>query len=196
MLVRILSKNDLDHVYSCLVEHDTCYGVKIDHEVLLERNRELIDTGNVLGAFVGGYCLGVCSQKFWKLLPAWVLSNLYLKKNSQGLYMGKKEFNVVGALMEFGIKNAESKNYFEFYYVVRDGVKPSRKLQGLNYFLETNPDIPNRYNFDNIHILQSREDVNWAYLDNIVGIVGKTALDNKKTLVVRRATIKQEYRFK
>jgi len=195
MFARNLSLSDLDYARTCILDHPTCYGIKIDHRVLIERISELIKNNTVVGVFQDDMCLGISSQTFWATIPIWHMSNLYLKRNSQGLYMGDKEFNVIGLLLEASIKNAESKGYFEFYYVIRDSLSFSRKNQGYDAISKSNPNVAIRYRFENIHILKSEDDIKWQYLENLVGALGRQALKNKKTLIIRRAVIHQEFKF-
>lgn len=195
MFARNLSLDDVDHALSCILDHHTCYGIKIDHNVLIDRIAELIKNNIVVGVFQDDVCLGISSQTFWASMPIWHMSNLYLKRNSPGLYMGDKELRIIGLLLEKSIKNAEAKEYFEFYYVIRDSLSFNRKNQGYDTISKSNPDVATRYRFDNIHILKSEDDVKWSYLENLVGALGRQALKNKKTLIIRRAVIHQEFKF-
>lgn len=87
---KILNTNETDIINNCISKHATCYGVTIDHSALLKRIENIIENGCVWGIFDKNHCLGICSQIFWKKIPAWVMSNLYLNIDTTNLYMKKK----------------------------------------------------------------------------------------------------------
>lgn len=194
MIVRNLDFFDLNNILSCIKTHSTCYSIPINYEDLLNNFKHTIEKGMAYGVFDNDECIGCCTQNFYSQIPAWKLSNLYLKNNKDNLYLDKNKIQIIGFLMEKAIETAEKKDIYEFYYVIRDTNKFNRKSQGFDTILNSSPGVALRYNFENIHILKSLDDIKWDYLHKILGTIGKKALENKKTLVVRRATIKSEYR--
>jgi len=192
---RNLTIDDLNIVNQSIKNHDSMYGIPINHDVIIDRYSKLIMNHNAVGAFENNECLGICTQNFWEVMPVWTLSNLFLASGNNS-FMSKKMIQVLGSLTEQCIKYAESLERYEFYYLLRDTKDFNRKTQTRNIISESNEYISNRYDFVNIHLINSSDDVKWKYISNLLGDIGLKAISPpyNKTLLVRRATIKSEYR--
>jgi hypothetical protein len=100
-------------------------------------------------------------------------------------------------MMAAGIKYAETKEYFEFYYVVRDSISTSRKKNVKKIIETVNPSLfLERYEIENIHFLSNLADIKWDYIREIIGDVGIKTLSsqNNKTLVIRRGRLSRAAR--
>jgi hypothetical protein len=139
----------------------------------------------------------MATQNFWKMIPVWVFSNVYVKNSKSTLKLTDYYAEVVLSLMQEGIKYAETKEYFEFYYVVRDSLKTSRKKTVKKVIENVNPSLfLQRYEFENIHFLSKLSDIKWEYLRGILGDAGVKALSNQnnKILVIRRCRLSRASR--
>jgi len=197
MYSKELTRDDLDDIKSCIYHHTTIYGVPIDHEKLLKKIMFIMDEGKVYGCYENGECIGIATQFFWKTMPVWTFSNLYVKNSRTTLRMTDYYAEVILSLMEEGAKYAESKECFEFYYVVRDNLKTARKKSNRQVIDNTNSGLlADKYEFENLHFLKSVDDIKWDYLRVIVGDVGMMALAsrNNRMLVVRRARLSRAAR--
>jgi hypothetical protein len=196
MKVRQLTSNDLKDIEWCIRQHKTCYTVPIRHDEVISRVMELTDSGYVCGVYDGQDCVGICTQSYWSRRPVWTISNLYLSIVTDNLYMGKKHLDIIGLLMENTILKAESKNIFEFYYVIRDNLDyhVTRKKQGFDSISQSSSYVATRYRFENIHYLKSVNDIKWEYIKDLIGNIGASALEKNKSLLIRRATILPEFR--
>ena len=197
LTTRLLTSSDLHLISDCVNQHNFIYGVPIDKTVILNRFISTFDDDhkNVVGCFEGDSCVGVCTQHLWKQIPGWVLSNLFVKTPDNNI-LTRKYFRVWGALMEFTTKLAESKSYFDMYYVVRDNNDLYRKSWGKKELENSNDSsFTERYEVRTMHVLRSPEDVKWAYLMRMVGDLGIQALSppHNKILHVRRATLIDKY---
>lgn len=194
--VRNLTLSDIDLIKQCIYKHDSMYGIAINHDEYVNRYLNSIKNSYAVGAFLNDECLGIVSQQFWETMPIWTMTNLFLMTSDNSFY-SKKMIKVTGALMEQCIRNAESHERYEFYYLLRDTEKLSRKSQTRDIISKSNSYISNRYDFINIHMIKSLEDVKWKYISNLLGDIGIRAISfpNNKTLAIRRVTIKSEFRL-
>ena len=192
---RELTIDDLDDIKSCIFHHNTIYGVPIPHTALLKRLGDLLSKGRVYGCYDNGECVGVAAQFFWKSMPVWEFSNVYLKTSKTTLKLTDYYAEVTLSLMHEGIKYAESQGSYEFYYVLRDNLKTARKKTVKKVIEKVNPELfLERYEFENIHFLTSLEDIKWDYIRLLIGEVGLKALANNKTLVIRRCRLSRAAR--
>lgn len=193
--VRNLTMADLHVIEKCVYKHDTMYGVPIHHDVYIQRYISNIENSYAVGAFIDGKCMGICCQVFWVNMPVWTLTNLFLM-TSGNMFYGKKMITMTGAIMEQCIRNAESDERYEFYYVIRDTEQLSRKDQTKDIISKSNSYISERYDFINVQTLKSPDDVKWPYISNLIGDIGMSAISypHNKTLAVRRVIIKPEFR--
>jgi len=191
MYSKELTINDLDDIKSCIYHHGTIYGIPINHDSLLEKLKNLLISGKVYGCYDNGECVGIASQYFWKRMPVWDFSNVYLKTNKSTMRMTDYYSNVNTSLMYEGIKYAETKECFEFYYVSRDTNNTVRKNKNKQLMDIANPALTQRYEIENMHFLNSLSDIKWDYIKVLIGDVGIQALSaqHKKTLVVRRGRL-------
>jgi hypothetical protein len=195
IIVRNLTMADIDVIKQCIYKHDTMYGVPIIHDTYIQRYIKNIEVSYAVGAFIGDECMGICSQFFWKRMPVWSLTNLFLM-TSDNLFYSRKMITVTGALMEQCIKNAESHERYEFYYVIRDTEHLTRKGLTRDIISKSNSYISERYDFINVNTIKSTADVKWEYIIDLIGDIGMSAISppHNKTLAIRRVTIKPEFR--
>lgn len=194
MYSKELTIDDLDDIKSCIYHHNTIYGVPIDHESLLLKIQNIFTYGKVYGCYDNDECIGIGTQYFWKAMPVWIFSNVYVKNSAATLRLTDYHIEVVSMLMYEAIKYAETKECFEFYYVLRDRLNTSRKKNDRKVFQTVNPAILERYEFENMHFLSTIEDIKWDYIRSIIGQTGVTAIQNKKLLVVRRGRLSRAAR--
>jgi hypothetical protein len=197
MYSKELTITDIDDIKSCIYHHTTIYGVPIDHDKLLKRITNIMSMGKAYGCYDNDECVGIATQFFWKTMPVWNFSNVYVKNSKSTLKLTDYYTEVVLSLMHEGIKYAETKECFEFYYMVRDTLKTSRKKTVKKVIEKVNPELfLQRYEFENIHFLTCVEDIKWDYLRTIIGDIGIKALSgqNNKTLVIRRVRLSRAAR--
>ena len=189
---------NLHLISDCVNQHNFIYGVPIDKTMIINRFIYFFEdtTKNVIGCFEGENCIGICTQHLWKEIPGWVLSNLFVKTPENNI-LTKKYFKVWAALMDFTTSLAESKSYFDMYYVVRDSNDLYRKSWGKKELENSNTsNFAERYEVHTIHVLRSPDDVKWPYLARLIGDIGVQALSppHNKILHVRRATLIDKYK--
>ncbi len=194
MTVRQLTINDISDIKSCIHHHKTIYNIPIDHTELLNRIVNLLNTDRVYGYYKDGECLAIASQKFVSYMPFWILSNLYVKNNNSNLLLTDYYTEIISDLMTAGINYAETQGYYEFYYVFRDSERTTRKKYFRKRLEITHTEILERYEFENMHLLKSEQDVKWDYIRQLIGEAGMAALAKNKTLVIRRCRLKREAR--
>lgn len=196
IITRNLSVIDMIDVKDLIAEHTLMYGVAFDHEKIMGRYRNCIMNHNAVGAYENDVLIGICTQYYWETMPVWTYSNMFLK-SSDNAYMSKKMIQTLGDMTEHCIINAEQKEFYEFYYLFRDTDKFIRKNQTRDIISQSNTYVSSRYDFLNMHMIKKREDVKWAYLESFLGEVGYQAIapPYNKTLILRRATIKPEFRI-
>jgi hypothetical protein len=190
-----LTISDMIDVKDLIAEHTTMYGVAFDHDVVVSRYRNCILNHHAVGAYENDTLIGICTQYYWETMPVWTFSNLFMRAN-ENAYLSKKMIQTLGDITEHCIKNAEQDHIYEFYYLFRDTDKFSRKNQTRDIISQSNTAVSSRYDFINMHMIKKREHVKWAYLESFLGDVGFQAIasPHNKTLILRRATIKPEFR--
>ena len=193
LTTRLLTTSDLHLISDCVNQHNFMYGVPIDKTIIINRFISTFDDSNknVIGCFEGKNCIGVCTQQLWIQVPGWILSNLFVKTTDNNI-LTRKYFRVWGALMEFTTTLAESKSYFDMYYVVRDNDNLYRKSWGKKELENSSvSSFTKRYEVRTIHILRSPNDIKWPYIKRLIGDIGIQALSppHNKVLHVRRATL-------
>jgi hypothetical protein len=194
---RELTINDIEDIKSCIFHHNTIYGVPIDHASLLQKLQNMLTVGRVYGCYDNNICVGISTQHFWKIIPIWIFSNVYVKNSKSTLKLTDYYAEVCLSMMAAGIKYAETKEYFEFYYVVRDSISTSRKKNVKKVIETVNPSLfLERYEIENIHFLSNLADIKWDYIREIIGDVGIKTLSsqNNKTLVIRRGRLSRAAR--
>ena len=201
MYARELSILDIEDIKDCIYHHSTIYGHPIDHNALLQRMHDMLEHGKVYGCYDDGKCVGVATQFFWKLIPMWVFSNVYVKNDLSNLRLTTYYIEVISTIMSEAITYAETKDYFEFYYVLRDSLKTSRKKTTRKVFEITIPGVLEKYEFENIHFLTSLQDIKWDYINKLIGDVGLRVLEanakkvnSNKVLVIRRGRLSRAVR--
>jgi hypothetical protein len=173
-----------------------CYGVKIDALNICQKIFKLTISDYVAGVYENNECIGICTQQYWTRLPVWTISNLYLKKRTDNVYMGKNQLSIIGLMMDHTTSIAESRGYFEFYYVIRDNINGiARKKQGFDHISISNPMVATKYRFENMHLINNKSDLKWPYVHDLIGSIGLSALEKSKSLIIRRATLLPEYRL-
>jgi len=194
--VRLLQQKDVGLIENCVYSHNTVYGVPIVYDAVLERFDFYLrgNNKNVYGVFVDSDCVGVCTQNLWEMIPFWTMSNLYLKNNFLNKFLNDNFMFIMGKLVEEAIIRAEEKQYYDFFYVIRDTATLSRKLKGRTVWEEKNQFISDRYDIINVHTLQSSDDMRWGYIADMIGETGIKALQNKKILTIRRASLRSSLR--
>jgi hypothetical protein len=195
--IRKINLSNINDVEECVNSNKMVYGVSINHKEVIDNIKTHIETGNVLGAYIDDDCVAVCTQKFWVKLPVWIMSNFYVKNILNNSYLTKNNAVILCELMEHCIKLAEEKNYYEFYYVIRDNITTDRKRYLRKMLDISTPDITKRYEFENIHILKSVNDIKWSYISDIIGNIGFKFLEknkDKKIIIVRRGRLSRNFR--
>jgi hypothetical protein len=192
---RNLTPNDMGIIEQCILNHDSMYGIPIDHNEYIDRYKKSIERHNAVGAFDGDHCLGICTQNYWSGMPVWTMTNLFLS-TSDNPFLSRGMIRVLGSLTEQCIRTAESLGRFEFYYLLRDTEDFKRKTQTRNIISESNEYVSSRYDFINVHLIKGTDDIKWKYIATLLGDIGLKAIQppHNKTLLVRRAIIKPEFR--
>jgi hypothetical protein len=196
MYARELSILDIEDIKDCIFHHSTMYGQTINHDNLLQKMRDMLVHGKVYGCYDEGKCVGVSTQQFWKAMPFWIWSNVYVKNSQLNLKLTDYYASVISTLLDESIKYAETKEYFEFYYVLRDNLKTLRKKSSRKVFETTIPGVLEKYEFENIHFLTELKDIKWDYINQLIGDVGIKVLESNKNkvLVIRRGRLSRAAR--
>jgi hypothetical protein len=193
---RNLNYSDINSINNCIDQHSKMYGVPFSQQEMKERMKHILDSDNhVIGAFEENKLIGICTQLFWKNFPFWSFSNMFVE-SPPNLMFNTKVTKVLGALLNQSIINAERLERFEFFYLYRDNPAFQRKKQTFDIILNSNPEVAQRYDYQTLHKISKPEDVKWKYVEWFLGDIGLKAISapHNKTLYLRRAVIKQEFR--
>jgi len=195
---RNLTINDIEIIEKCVRAHSTMYSILIDHDVYIERFKDTLTTGYVIGAFNSdNVCVGICTQSFWKRMPVWTFSNAFMLNSPENRRYDNKCIDTAGIFLEQIVINGEARDCVEGYAIIRDNAKQTRIKQSIKRYYGYNSPVLNKYDLMIIQHIQSVEDIKWDYVLPIIGDIGLKALNPpyNKTLSVYRLSIKPEYRF-
>jgi len=196
ILSRNLSQNDLPSIDNFIDKHSKMYGVPFSKVALKQKLRNFLNSdNNIVGAFEDDRMIGICTQVFWENYPFWSFSNMFVETPPSMLFTNKVA-EILGSLLDRTIKNAEALERFEFYYLYRDTENYYRKKQTFDIISTSNPEVASRYDYQTLHKISKPEDVKWKYIEWFLGDIGMMAISPpyNKTLFLRRAIIKQEFR--
>lgn len=198
MITRNLDLDDLSQVKACIEEHTTMYSVPINHTDVLSRIESYIKNQYAVGCFDNNKCIGVSTQFFWSSMPIWSASNLFISPGiPDSNYLSDLKIKIMGSLMQQMISNGEKDDRYEFYYITRDSKSFSKKIKSYNTIQKSNNEVAERYDYIDLHIIQTPDDIKWPYIRELLGNIGMVAIQPpyNKTLIVRKAILKSQYRL-
>lgn len=188
MRTRLCGPDDLPAMIRILNSYKFLYGIDMDSSGIRELHTRLLTNGvnhprmSVIAAVddldnILGYCL-----QWFTPNNNWIIRCCYIDHRE-----GETQYNaskIGGKILEALCLNAESRNYFSFYYVVRD---IGRKRIGMT--LNATDLVKEKYNIDDIEYLapfeSSKNEKTAQY------ILGQLNGKNVKPVIIRHGYLKK-----
>ena len=188
MKTRVCVPSDLPSIIRILKSYQFLYGIDmIDsgmrnfHETLLENSFNSSDSVIIAAVDDQDLILGYCLQWFTPN-NNWIIRCCYIDFRE-----GETQFNaskIGGKILEAMCVNAESKNCFNFYYVVRD---IGRKRLGMT--LNATPLVSETYHIDDIEYIPPFTES--KHKNTAQYILGRINGKNKKPVIIRHGYLKK-----
>lgn len=188
MKTRLCGAEDLPDMIRILNSYKFLYGIDMDSSGIREFHKNSLITGvnnpnmSVIAAVDDSdNILGYCLQRFTPT-NCWIIRCCYIDHRE-----GETQYNaskIGGQILEAMCLNAEFKNYFNFYYVVRD-IGRKRVEMTLN----ATDLVKEKYNIDDIEYISpfttSKND------RTVQHILGRLNGKNPKPLIIRHGYLKK-----
>lgn len=194
--MRLATLDDIDGIAEVVRSNNTMYGVDISdrHDKIIDyyhtcisglsEENDAADT-SVFCYELDNKLVGIVIQRFWKMMPIWSSTLHFIHYNVWSTNMFTKNIQICGEMSDYMLLNAESRQYYDYVLIIRgDGVEKRNK--------HLTEKFRTQYHHNVWKIIEPYQDTGSPLYDRMLAFIkGK----NRKTLMVRHCSMKQEYRM-
>lgn len=188
MKARYFTKEDLLQVQEIITSNTMMHGVDIskvtDKFVQIFATREA-GKGSVCVVDDTGIIQGILRVTWSDKIPVWFIDFAFMKQVVDRNLV-RQTIKACAAGIDFITDEAEKRGLYDFYYGVRDHLD-----HRLDMLVNASPNFKERYEVSNIELLQPGQTSKFAVFDYARMLLGG---QNTKTVVIRQAHLKKEFR--
>jgi len=188
MKARYYTKQDLLQVQDIITSNSRMHGVDISK--VTNKFVELFATretgkGSICVADDDGTIHGILRVTWSDKIPVWFIDFGFMKHTADRNLV-RNTIRACSAGIDFITSEAEKRGLYDFYYGVRDHLD-----HRLDMLVNASPNFKERYEVSNVELLQPGQTSKFVVFDYARMLLGT---QNTKTVVIRQAHLKKEYR--
>lgn len=190
MQSQLCSISDIDQIVQVIKSNPTMYGIDITshHENLISIITKYIETPSRTNFPIcykkDDKVFGVVLQTLWEEMPFWSAGNLFIDQSSVQGVLFTETVEICHDMLNYMLFSAESRNYYDYFSVVRQS-----KIGSRDKFLSDK--FKTEYNINNLATIMPYAIPEFVLYRKLLGY---TCGNNSKQLVIRHASRKGEFR--